>query len=258
MKYSKILILLGIGCLIGFLFVFGIGKQWGNLAKIESVKEKRNLLNARVKRLVDEDQELNQISNRESKNEKMNGNAGFYQVIVENSIFRPLGWKPPNEEPEYRLLGTAIGINSEAFVVENRSNRFYVVSIGDEIGDAVIKEIEEKRVILNKNGETITLNTGGIEFLKTGGSASRNTSSSQYERENEKDSSNQKGTRSKLTELDAMKKRYAKITKESEKQIKNVMKEVSKVEKGLEKEEYKMLMEKKKTIAYDLKLKSDK
>ena len=258
MNYSKVLILLGIGCLIGFLSVFGVGQQWGSLAKLEVEDVKNDTLKTRVNHLANEHQKLKQVSNKESSNKRTLDSVDFYQLIVDNNLFRPLGWKPPNDEPEYRLLGTAIGTNSEAFVVESRSNQFYVVSVGDEIGDAVIKEIEEKRVILKKNGETIILNIGGMEFLKSGGSASRNASSSQYERENEKDRSNQKGTRSKSTELDAMKKRYAKITKESEKQLKNVMKEMSKFEKDKEKEEYKMLIEKKKTIAYDLKLKGEK
>lgn len=246
---------MGIGSLVGFLFVFGVGQQWGNLAKMESETENKNTLKARVKHLAGEYQKLKQVPNRETKNKKTNDDSDFYQVIVDNSLFRPLGWKPPNEEPEYRLLGTAIGINSEAFVVENRSNQFYVVSVGDEIGDAVVKEIEEKRITLDKNGERITLNTGGMEFLKAGGSPSRNVSSSQYERNNESKRSNQRGTRSKSTDLEAIKKRYTKITKESEKHIRNVMKEVSKVEKDIEKAEYKMLIEKKKIIETDLKLK---
>lgn len=255
MNYSKVLIFLGIGSLVGFLFVFGVGQQWGNLAKMDSEHVNNDTLKARVKHLAGEYQKLKQVSNRETKNKKTNGDADFYHIIVDNNLFRPLGWKPPNEEPEYRLIGTAIGINSEAFVVENRSNQFYVVSVGDEIGDAVIKEIEEKRITLDKNGETITLNTGGMEFLKTGGSSSRNVSSSQYKSNNETERSNQRGTRSKSADLEAIKKRYAKITKESEKQMKSTMKEVAKIEKDMDKAEYKALIEKKKVIATDLKLK---
>ena len=37
----------------------------------------------------------------------------------------------------------------------------------------LIKEIEEKKIVLDKNGETITLRSADIEFLKTGGSSSR-------------------------------------------------------------------------------------
>ena len=255
MNYSKVLIFLGIGCLVGFLFVFGLDLQWGNLAKMETFDVNLKASEPQLKLDVEQYQKLKHVSKRESDGVKPKDNTDFYHIIVDNNLFRPLGWKPPKEEPEYRLIGTAIGINSEAFVVENRSNQFYVVSVGDEIGDAVIKEIEEKRITLDKNGETITLNTGSMEFLKTGGSSSRHVSSSQYKSNNETERSNQRGTRSKSADLEAIKKRYAKITKESEKHIRNVMKEVSKVEKDIEKAEYKMLIEKKKAIAADLKLK---
>lgn len=246
---------MGIGCLIGFLYVFGVGRQWGNLSQVETVYANMNASNPQLKNDVAEYQKLKQISYSKAESNQTQDDSAYYQIIVKNNLFRPLGWKPPNEEPEYTLIGTAIGINSEAFVVENRSNQFYVVSVGDEIGDAVIKGIEKKKVTLYRNGEIITLNTGSMEFLKTGGGPSRDASSSQYGRNNEIDRNNQKGTRSKSTDLEAIKKRYAKITKESEKQIKNMMKEVSKVEKYTEKTEYKMLIQKKKTIAADLKLK---
>ncbi len=254
-NYSKVLFFLGVGCLVGFLFVFGVDQQWGNLAKMETFDANLKASEPQLKLDVEEYQKLKHVPKRESDGVKPNDNSAFYHIIVNNNLFRPLGWKPPKEEPEYRLLGTAIGVNSEAFVVENRSNQFYVVSVGDEIGDARIKEIEEKRITLDKNGETITLNTGGMEFLKTDGSSSRNVSSSQYNSNNETEKSNQRGTRSKSADLEAIKKRYAKITKQSEKQMKSTMKEVAKIEKDMDKAEYKALIEKKKVIATDLKLK---
>ena len=253
-NYSKVLILLGIGSIVGFLFVFGIDLQWGNLAKVETVDVNMNASKTQLKQEAVEYPKRKQ----EFNSEKSKDNSSFYQVIVDNSLFRPLGWTPPHEEPEYRLIGTAIdtiGTNSEAFVVERRSNQFYVVSVGDEIGDAVVKEIEDKKITLYNNGEMITLNIGSMEFLKTGGSPSSAGSSSQYDGNSDTERSNQRRSRSKSTNINAEKKRLAKMMKENEKQIKSVMKEVAKVEKDMDKAEYKMLKEKKKTIAVDLKLK---
>ena len=34
-----------------------------------------------------------------SRNSNSDENSSFYQVIIDNSLFRPLGWKPPNKEP---------------------------------------------------------------------------------------------------------------------------------------------------------------
>ena len=254
MKYSKALILLGIGSIVGFLFVFGVGLQWGNLAKMETDDADVNASKAQLK------QELVAYEKRkqESHSAKSKDNSGFYQVIVENNIFRPLGWTPPKQEPEYKLLGTAIGTlgtNSEAFVLERRSNQFYVVSVGDEIGNALVKDIEDKKITLYKNGEMITFNTGSMGFLKTGNSPSRTGASSQYERNSDNERNNQRRSRSKSTNIEAEKKRLAKMMKENGKEIKNVMKEMSKVEKDMEKAEYKMLIEKKKAVAVDLKLK---
>ena len=31
----------------------------------------------------------------------------FYQQIIDNDIFRPLGWKPPKKPEQYILIGTA-------------------------------------------------------------------------------------------------------------------------------------------------------
>ena len=71
-------------------------------------------------------------------------------MIVDNNIFRPLGWRPPNKEPEYTFVGTRVdssGTVAEAYVLETRSNQFFMASIGDKIGDAIVKEIKKKEII---------------------------------------------------------------------------------------------------------------
>ena len=60
----------------------------------------------------------------------------FYQVIIDNNIFRPLDWKPPQYRPAYTLLGTFIatdGSSSTAYIQEHKSNLFYAVSVGQQV-----------------------------------------------------------------------------------------------------------------------------
>merc|ERR1712169_141934 len=48
----------------------------------------------------------------------------YYKVIVDNNLFRPLGWRPPNNKPRYTLIGTWISSNSviaKALILEQRS-----------------------------------------------------------------------------------------------------------------------------------------
>lgn len=108
-----------------------------------------------------------------SENTSSNNSADYYNVIVNNNIFRPLGWRPPNKEPEYSYIGAYVSddaTKSEGYVLEIRSNRFYTAGIGDKIGDAVVTDIKKKEILLDKNGEKITLKLGNEQWLKAGGS----------------------------------------------------------------------------------------
>ena len=95
-------------------------------------------------------------------------NAAFYKTIIDNNLFRPLGWTLPNNEPSYNLVGTAVdsnGVISQATLLERRSNRYHFVTIGMELDGMTVKDIEAKQVILDKEGETVTLKTGGLQLL---------------------------------------------------------------------------------------------
>ena len=97
-------------------------------------------------------------------------NEAFYKTIIDNNLFRPLGWTPPKNEPEYSLIGTAVdsnGVISQATLLERRSNRYHFVTIGTELDGMTVKEIQAKKVIIDKAGETVTLNTGSLQLLAT-------------------------------------------------------------------------------------------
>ena len=101
-------------------------------------------------------------------------NEAFYKTIVDHNLFRPLGWTPPNNEPSYSLVGTAVdpnGVISQATLLEKRSNRYHFVTIGTKVGDMTVKDIQARRVTLDKAGETVTLKTGELQLLtaKRGG-----------------------------------------------------------------------------------------
>ncbi len=92
----------------------------------------------------------------------------FYQTIIDNNIFHPLGWQPPRKQPDYTLIGTTVSQNSadsKAFILERRSNRMHIVKVGDTLDDARVKEIQSKRVTLHEAGKDIVLHGGRLQFF---------------------------------------------------------------------------------------------
>ncbi len=96
-------------------------------------------------------------------------NEAFYKTIIEYNLFRPLGWTPPNNEPSYSLIGTAVnsnGVISQATLLERRSNRYHFVTIGTKLDDMTVKDIQDGQVVLDKTGEEdVTLSTGEFQPL---------------------------------------------------------------------------------------------
>lgn len=94
--------------------------------------------------------------------------SAFYRTIVENNIFRPLGWTPPKPTPVYRLLGTVIstdGMGGQAILQEIASERLHFLRVGDSVGDATVTEILSKEVKLDKAGRGMTLKMSRLQFL---------------------------------------------------------------------------------------------
>lgn len=115
--------------------------------------------------------EVHAVKSNQKKAARTNSETSneFYQLIVDNNIFRPLGWKPPQETPQYTLIGTTIasdGSNATAFIVERQSNQFHTVKVGETFGNVSVKEILSKKVTLQKEGEEIVLQSGKLQFLR--------------------------------------------------------------------------------------------
>ena len=109
--------------------------------------------------------------NRRNVKERESG-GDFYRVIVENNLFRPLGWRKPNRDPEYALIATWIGTRgtvAKALVMERKSSQLYYVARGEQVGDAIVEKIAANQISLKDSNDIVTLKTESIEFLNSSG-----------------------------------------------------------------------------------------
>ena len=175
---------LGIGCVVCLLLGFGILLYAQDKAKEEFIAakpeispvEKSEVDSSKMQAMMKMKEQATTQANRSRGRQNRGGmdfgeNAAFYKVIIDNNLFRPLGWTPPNNEPAYSLIGTAVGVDgsvSQATLLEKRSNRYHFVTIGTKLGDMTVKDIQAKQVILDNAGEPMTLKSGELQFLTTG------------------------------------------------------------------------------------------
>lgn len=95
----------------------------------------------------------------------------FYRTIVDNNLFRPLGWRPPRPKVLYRLIGTIIptngGTQPQAILQATGSNKIHTVTIGDRLDtDTTVTDIQLKQVTLEKVGQRRTLKLNIAPWLK--------------------------------------------------------------------------------------------
>ena len=113
------------------------------------------------------------------KEAKARENIGdFYRIIVENNLFRPLGWQRPNRDPEYALVATWIGTKgtvAKALVMERKSSQLYYVAKGEKVGSAIVENIAANQVSLKGSDDIVTLKAESMQFL-SGSSRSRERS----------------------------------------------------------------------------------
>ena len=186
---GSIIAKLGIGCVVCLLLGFGIllyaqektkpafisTKPEIDTAEMKETKETNAAkMQAMAKATEQTQPQPNRAWGQQNRGQNRGGrvdfgeNAAFYKTIIDHNLFRPLGWTPPNNEPAYSLVGTAVdenGVISQATLLEKRSNRYHFVTIGTTLGDITVTDIQAKRVILDKAGENITLKTGEFQSL---------------------------------------------------------------------------------------------
>ena len=93
----------------------------------------------------------------------------YYQVIVTNNLFRPLGWKEKKRGPSYRLLGTVVAKDSgksKALILDKNTKQTYYVAVGEKIGNATVEKIASKKVVLRQQNGGSELKLGPLTFLK--------------------------------------------------------------------------------------------
>lgn len=107
---------------------------------------------------------LEQASSPEWKKEL----PAYFQVIIDNNLFRPLGWtETPKRYTDYRLLGTLTESETPARAIlqERSSKQTRVVTLGETIGDFHVFRIQHKQVTLKKGEQLVLLLLDETLFL---------------------------------------------------------------------------------------------
>ena len=197
---------LGLGCVVCLLLGCGILLYAQDKTKVEFIAAKPDINplkktesdSAKTQALLKMKEQAAPPANRFRARQNRGSidfgeNAAFYKVIIDNNLFRPLGWTPPNDEPAYSLIGTAVGVDgagSQATLLERRSNRYHFVTIGTKLGDMTVKDIQAKQVTLDRAGKPMTLKAGELQFLTTSRAREGNRSGQGNEGQSEKSENN--------------------------------------------------------------------
>ena len=88
--------------------------------------------------------------------------SDFYRTIIDNNLFRPLGWTPPRPVEPYLLLGTILPRDGhtppQAILQATATNKTHIVTIGDKLdADTQVVEIQAKQIRLEAAGQQKTL-----------------------------------------------------------------------------------------------------
>ena len=99
------------------------------------------------------------------------GQPDFYQFIIDNNLFRPLGYRPPRPAPNYQFIGTIISendVDTKAIILDLSTRVLHTAGIDERIGEKVtVKEIKKKQVILvDTTGDMITLHKPHNMFMR--------------------------------------------------------------------------------------------
>ena len=91
------------------------------------------------------------------------GSETFYRTIIDNNLFRPLGWTPPQPSEPYRLIGTILPRSEthtlpRAIIQSTTGNTTHIVTLGEKIDASTeVVSIESKQVVLETDGKQRTL-----------------------------------------------------------------------------------------------------
>ena len=95
----------------------------------------------------------------------------FNRTIIDNNLFRPLGWTPPRRVEPYRLIGTKLATDAntppEAIIQTTTGEKTYIVTTGEPL-DASTEVVDirsPKQVTLLSNGQRRTLRLNTAVYL---------------------------------------------------------------------------------------------
>ena len=88
--------------------------------------------------------------------------VSFKRTIIDNNLFRPLGWTPPRPIEPYRLIGTILPRSAntppKAIIQTTAGETTYIVTTGEPLDASTrLVSIESKQVTLSRNGQMRTL-----------------------------------------------------------------------------------------------------
>ena len=88
--------------------------------------------------------------------------VSYYKTIIENNLFRPLGWQPTPPVEPYRLIGTIFARDAntppEAIIESTTEHQTHIVKLGDKLdAETEIVEIQPKQVTLSSKGQQRSL-----------------------------------------------------------------------------------------------------
>lgn len=97
--------------------------------------------------------------------------AEFYRTIIDNNLFRPLGWRPTPPRDSFQLLGTRIPTDErtspQAIIQATTKSKTYILTPGDALSkDTTLIEIQPKQVTLEKAGHRRTLKLSTTLWLR--------------------------------------------------------------------------------------------
>ena len=100
--------------------------------------------------------------------DKLTKVSDFYKVIVENNLFRPLGYKRRKfSRPPFELIATIIYVKAgknKALIRSNRTRKVYYLIEGQEFEGAKIERIADQQVTMMYNGKLQTFHVAKVPF----------------------------------------------------------------------------------------------
>ena len=102
----------------------------------------------------------------------------YYQIIAENNLFRPLGWKKPDLSPKYQLVLTKVVEDRSKSVAyftrtDRRSGGITIVKEGVTFNGGIVGEIKHHEVLMDSG---TNYETTRIAFLDTSVNGRKSTS----------------------------------------------------------------------------------